>query len=249
MDRWCLQNKMVLSIEKTKTLFISNREKSVPINTNCNLAKIGNTIIDEVNSTKLLGVNVDNTLSWTMQVAEVKKCTSYRLFLFRTIRKYLPLETRIKYYYYYVKPLIEYCSSVWGICSKENQTKIIKIQKKAARFILEAPPPTPSKQMFQQLKWLPFNEIVKFKQVSLVYKAVNGNAPQYIQTMFTNIKDNSNYSLRSSANKKLFVPRTHHKSLSYTGVIIWNALPENIKSSKTFTIFKNLYIKKKIRRK
>ena len=95
--------------------------------------------------------------------------------------------------------------------------------------------------MFQQLKWLPFNEIVKFKQVSLVYKAVNGNAPQYIQTMFTNIKDHSNYSLRSSANKKLFAPRTHHKSLSYTGVIIWNALPENIKS---FTKFKNLYIKK-----
>ena len=150
---------MVLSIEKTKTFFISNREKSVQINTNCNLAnvKIGNTIIDEVNSTKLLGVNVDNNLSWTMQVAQVKKCTSYRLFLFRKIRKYLPLETRIKYYDYYVKPLIEYCSSVWGICSKENQTKIIKIQKKAARIILEAPPLTPSEQMFQQLKWLPFN--------------------------------------------------------------------------------------------
>ena len=179
-----------------------------------------------------------------MQVAQVKKCTSYRLFLFRTIRKYLPLETRIKYYDYYVKPLIEYCSSVWGICSKENQTKIVKIQKKAARLILEAPPLTPSKQMFQQLKWLPFNEIVKFKQVSLVYEAVNGNAPQYIQTMFTNIKDHSNYSLRSSANKTIFVPRTHHKSLSYTGVIIWNALPENIKSSKTFTKFKNLYNKK-----
>ena len=52
--------------------------------------------------------------------------------------------------------------------------------------------------MFQQLKWLP----LEFRQVSLVYKAVNGNAPQYIQTMFTNIKDYSNYSLRSSANKK-----------------------------------------------
>ena len=65
LDRWCLQNKMVLSIKKTKTLFISNREKSVQINTNCNLAnvKTGNTIIDEVNSTKLLGVIVGNTLS------------------------------------------------------------------------------------------------------------------------------------------------------------------------------------------
>ena len=164
-----------------------------------------------------------------MQVAQVKKCTSYRLFLFRKIRKYLPLETRIKYYDYYVKPLIKYCSSDWGICSKENQTKIIKIQNKAARLILEAPLLTPSKQMFQQLIWLPFNEIVKFKQVSLVYKAVNGNSPQYIQTMFINIHSD-------------LQPKNHHKSLSYTGVIIWNALPENIKSSETFTKFKNLYI-------
>ena len=171
-----------------------------------------------------------------MQVAQAKKCNSYDLFVLRQIRKYLPLETRNEFDDYYVKPLIEYCSSVWGICSKENQTKIIKIQKIAARLILEAPPLTPSKHMFQQLKWLLFDEIVKFKQFSLVYKA-----PQYIQTMLTNIKVFSNYSLRSSANKKVFVPRTHHKSFSYTGVIIWNALPENIKSAETLSIFKKLY--------
>ena len=100
---------MVLSIKIIKIIFISNRQKSVQINSNCNLAdvKIGNTIIDEVNSTKLLGVNVDDTLSWTMQVVQVKKYTSYCLFLLRKIRKYLPLETRIKYYDYYVKPLIK----------------------------------------------------------------------------------------------------------------------------------------------
>ena len=65
--------------------------------------------------------------------------------------------------------------------------------------------------MFQECKLLPFDEIVKYKQVSLVYKAVTGNAPQYIQTMFTNIKDHSNYSFRSSTNNKPFAPRTHHK--------------------------------------
>ena len=196
-------------------------------------------MIDEVDSTKLLGVNVDKTLSWCIQVAQVKKYTSYRLFIVKKIlrislEKYLPLEIRIKFYDYYVKLLIECCSSVWGVCPKNNQSKIIKIQKKAARLILEAPPLTPSKHMFQQLKWLPFDEIVKFKQVSLVYKAVSckqcvyilGSAPQYIQTLFTNIKDHTKYSLRSSTNIKLFIPRTHHKSFSYTGVIIWNALPD-----------------------
>ena len=130
-----------------------------------------------------------------------------------------------------------------GLC-KKNQSKIIKIQKKAARLILEAPPLTPRKHMFQELKWLPFDEILKFKQVSLVYKAVTGSAPLYIQTLLTNIKDHPKYSLRYSTNNKLFVPRTHHISFSYTGVIIWNALPENITKSETFAKFKQLYIKK-----
>ena len=53
--------------------------------------------------------------------------------------------------------------------------------------------------------------------------------PNIMQTMFTNIKDHSNYSLRSSSNNKLYVPRTHGKSFSYRGIIIWNALPENTK--------------------
>ena len=82
------------------------------------------------------------------------------------------------------------------------------------------------------LKWLPFDEIVKFGQVSLVYKAVTDNTPQYIQAMFTNNKAHSNYSLRSSSTNKLFAPRTHYKSFSYTGVIVWNALPENIINQK-----------------
>ena len=123
-----------------------------------------------------------------------------------------------------VKPLIEYCSPVWGFCSKENQVKIIKIQKKAARLILAASPLTPSKHMFQDLICLSFDAIIKFEQVSLIYKAVTGSAPQYIQTLYTNIKDHKKYSLRSSTNNKLFVPRTHYKSFSYTGVIIWIAL-------------------------
>ena len=99
---------MVLSIEKTKTLFISNSQLNSQQKTNNHFenVKISNTMIDEVDSTKLLGVNVDKTLSLCMQVAQVKKCTSYRLFILEKIRKYLPLEIGIKFYDYYVKPLI-----------------------------------------------------------------------------------------------------------------------------------------------
>ena len=65
---------MVLSIDKTKTLFISNSQPNSQQKANNHFenVKISNTMIDEVDSTKLLGVNVDKTLSWRMQVARVK---------------------------------------------------------------------------------------------------------------------------------------------------------------------------------
>ena len=44
---------------------------------------ISNTTIDEVDSTKLLGDNVDKTLSWCMQVAMVKNAPLIDYFFLR----------------------------------------------------------------------------------------------------------------------------------------------------------------------
>ena len=65
---------MVLSIEKTKTLFISNSQTNSrqKANNHFENVKISNTTIDEVDSTKLKGVYVDKTLYWCMQVVQVK---------------------------------------------------------------------------------------------------------------------------------------------------------------------------------
>ena len=65
LDRWCTSHKMVLSIEKTKKIFISNSQTNSKQRANNHLAnvKISNTTIDEVDSTKLLGVIVDKILS------------------------------------------------------------------------------------------------------------------------------------------------------------------------------------------
>ena len=92
LDRWCISNKMVLGIDKFRTLFISKSQKKSKQQANYHLAnvKISNTTIDEVRSTKLLCVNVDETLSWCMQVGLVKN-----VFLLKKIRK---LETVITFY-------------------------------------------------------------------------------------------------------------------------------------------------------
>ena len=55
---------MVLSIEKTNTLFISSKHKSLDTCIPTSLVMIDQNILEEVENAKLLGVFVDSTLSW-----------------------------------------------------------------------------------------------------------------------------------------------------------------------------------------
>ena len=130
---WCRQNQMVLSIEKTNTLFISSKHKSLDTCIPTSSVMIDQNLLEEVESAKLLGVFVDSTLSWKKQIAHVKQ-----LSLLRRLRIHLPFETWILFYIYYIKPIIEYYCIVWGTECRENENVITKLQKKAARLILDA---------------------------------------------------------------------------------------------------------------
>ena len=133
-----------------------------------------------------------------------------------------------------MKPIIEYCCIVWGTGWTENENVITKLQKKAARLILDADPLSPSKEIFQKINWLPFKELVKYKQACLIYKSKTDQTPSYIQDLFTNVTDCVSYSFRSSAQKKLYLPRAHAKSLAYLGVNIWNLIPNDIRHAESF---------------
>ena len=87
--------------------------------------------------------------------------------------------------------------------------------------------------MFKKLNWLPFKELVKYKQACLIYKSTTDQTPSYIQDLFTNVADCVNYSLRSSAQNKLYIPRAHSKALSYLGVSIWNSIPNDIRHAES----------------
>ena len=79
-------------------------------------------------------------------------------------------------------PHFDYCVTVWGDCSDLN--KLTKLQKQAARIILDCHYLTPSKDMFCTLKWLPMKDWVKYRKATMTFKAINGNAPDYISSMF-----------------------------------------------------------------
>jgi hypothetical protein len=56
-------------------------------------------------------------------------------------------------------------------CSEEGIQRITKLQKRAARIILDAPVFTPTQQLFDSLNWLPFRDRISYHKLILVYKA------------------------------------------------------------------------------
>ena len=65
-------------------------ENEIDINININGTQIKNT-----KQEKLLGVVIDNNLTWHSQVKKVKQTIAFKLSIFRKIRHYLPTKTRI----------------------------------------------------------------------------------------------------------------------------------------------------------
>jgi hypothetical protein len=73
-----------------------------------------------------------------------------------------------------------------------------------------------------------------------MFKIINGDAPSYLQNLFS--VRGSGYNLRDSEIKpNLPKPQTNYlkRSLCYSGALLWNSLPQNIRMLRSFPLFKN----------
>ena len=194
-----------------------------------------------------LGVIVDSPMNWSAQVeAILKKCNSL-LYLFGRIKQFLNLFTRKLYFNAYILPHLDYCCTIWGNCSNHLLDKIIKFQKRAARIILDKDINTPSAEMFQQLKWMRFDERVTYKKAILTYKSLHNLAPSYLCNKFTYTNTIHQVNLRSQTDSTLYVPKPnleiYRKTLAYSGPKIWNNIPYTLKSSPSLETFKQRYLR------
>ena len=243
---WCLNNGMVVNVPKTKAMLLSTRYKIAQIMTNPPTLKIGDETIEISSNEKLLGINIDNVLSWSTQIENtIKKCNTL-LYLLSRIKCYLSIPVRKLFYNAYILPQLDYCCTIWGNANEELMETVIKFQKRAARCILDKDTDTPSEEMFLELKWMKFPERVIYQKAILMYKISNNLAPQYLQDLFTHTTDIHQRALRSTSNNLLYVPKPkmelYRNSLSYSGSKIWNSIPENIKQSDSVTLFKKRYL-------
>ena len=95
-----------------------------------------NTIITNTNSTRLLGLIIDSSLSWKDRITELTPKLNKACYAIRAIRPFISLDVMKMIYFSYVHSLISYGIIFWS--NFYFSGSIFKIQKIIIRIITHA---------------------------------------------------------------------------------------------------------------
>ena len=135
-----------------------------------------------------------------------------------------------------------------GKHQNENLLRLLRVQKRCARIILDASYSDNSVELFSELGWLPIDDVIRMRKLCLMYKIVNGCCPQYFKDNISYVNDMHRHNTRASTNNNLFIPlfRTNSGLRTFYASVnrLWNTLDDSTRSITTLRNFKKYMSKK-----
>jgi hypothetical protein len=141
----------------------------------------------------------------------------------------------------FVRPTIEYASEVWDNCNQEEKQSLENIQIEASRIATGAKRGTSHAFLYNETKWEPLQERRNRQKLNMMYKIVNGKAPDSLTQLIPDRTDQrTEYNLRTPEN--ITTPHTRTDSLRNSfipsTIRAWNALPNETRNAESLESFK-----------
>jgi hypothetical protein len=244
LSKWCERNKLTINVSKSCSMLIGSRQR---ISLYCNLPNLGLTLNGQDLCNKCnytyLGVEVDSYLTWDKNVNNVCSKLGSRIAMTQRLSSYLPNIYRNCVYYSFVQPYIDYGLSIWGNTTFENINRIQRLQNRVARIMShEFNYNIPGCTIVKDLKWQDIVTRRNYLTCILMYKCINGSAPNYLSDNITHADTVHDHITRHSDRGNLYLPLPHteyfKKSFQYVGPKLWNDIPPNIQNADNLYLFK-----------
>ena len=159
-----------------------------------------------------------------------------------TIRRYLTADTAAQIIHAFVTSKLDYCNSLLYGLTDKSLFRLKKVQNTAVRIITYCHSWDDITPRLKELHWLPIHLRIRYKVILLTFKALNGLAPAYLRILL-NFRVTP-YSLRNETKKDLDTATTRttsygDRAFSAAAPVLWNVLPEEIRSETKLAIFKS----------
>ena len=202
------------------------------------ISLIGDTKVELANSLKILGVTIDNELTYRVHISNMLKKVYAKIGALRRLKRLMPHNVSLSLYKAYLLPHLEYCSPLLIGINKTLSSKLESASKYALKTLLHLGNYLDYDTILSLCDMQSLEHRRYYNSLALLYKCMNSNGPQYIKNFFQTRY--TKYNLRSrgidleqpSYNNKFF-----HNSFTYKVSHLWNKLPAYIKTSSKFSDF------------
>ena len=114
VNEWLIANNLTLNKSKTEFMLIGSRQWLQTFNIPLSLF-IDNALKNQVESTKSLGIYVDENFSWNVHIDNRAKEIASGIGILKRSRPSVTFEVLSTIYSALVQPYFGYCTVVWGI--------------------------------------------------------------------------------------------------------------------------------------
>lgn len=217
--KWLKDNNLQINVDKTKIIHFCQRSKPPQIR----IAYEDN-VIEEVSSTKFLGLVIDSKITWKPHTEELLKKLSRSAYALHQLRKEVNLDAVVTSYHGFVSSALKYGIIFWGNCS--NNVQIFKAQKRCIRAMCNLKNTDSCAPYFKKLKLMPLPCIYIYEIGVFVHSHL------YLFSKKSNARMR-NVPLRSPYINQLSLPSCKtalmRKNIINMAPLIYNKIPQALK--------------------
>ena len=243
IKHWMTSNKLQLNDNKTETLLIHSKHRTLSNSTPSSIT-IGTSQINFSREARNLGFIFSDTLDVDKHISHLCRSCNNELRKISSIRHLLTFDATKTLICTLVLSKIDYCNALLVNTTSSNINRLQKIQNSAARLIFRSRKFDHVQPLLKQLHWLPIRARIKYKISLLCFKFfTEPNFPLYLAEIL-NVYAPSRH-LRSSNDSRLLkspdITKTSlgNRSFSVSAPCIWNSLPREIRHSDSLSKFKS----------
>ncbi len=223
---WINCNKLVLNVSKTNCMVIGSYH-SISKNPQLHL-KIKEVSINQVQETKLLGVVIDDKLTWKTHINKIVNKMGNGISVIRRCKAYLtPKSTRLIMQALILSNL-DYCPVVWSNATADIINKLQKVQNRAGRIVLGSDLRTNVLKMHRNLGWLMVGDRLLYSLLIFVRNVSTSKTPHVLHKELQYSSDNHSYTTRHAVSGKFSLPeiKTNYgkRTAMYRAMHAWNSL-------------------------
>ena len=227
--QWFDINYMKLNEKKCQLLVTDPNPQTV---------KLGNYEVNSSSSVKLLGVTIDNKLSFNEHVTKLCKKANTKLNALARISHIISTTKLRLLMKAFVESHFSYCPLIWMFHSRTLNGKINRIHERALRIVYKD-----HRLTFQELLDLDGTVTIHHRNLQKLaiemYKVKHNLAPEILSNIY--VRKQIPYNLRNApiwATSNIKSVSYGSETLSFRGPKTWNMLPDDIQNASCLNEFK-----------